>query len=242
MSNGVAGKLSRWQALGNAYLLVERAELAAPLTAERVRALCGEREDGIVEVVATGAGAAEVVIWNRDGSTAELSGNGTRIAARWLADRLRASQVTIRVGTREVRARMLEDGRVETALGAFEVGARERVAGVELVPVVVGNPHAVVEMDPAEIERVGPLLVDHPRFERGTNVEAVRVERRGEVTARVWERGVGETRASGTGAVAAAAATHGGGEVLVRFPGGDLRVRLDGSDAFLTGPVERTKP
>jgi diaminopimelate epimerase len=69
-------------------------------------------------------------------------------------------------------------------------------------------------------------------------VQVARVERRGEVTARVWERGVGETTASGTSAVAVAAATHGEGEVLVHFPGGDLRVRLADGRAWLTGPAE----
>jgi diaminopimelate epimerase len=67
----------------------------------------------------------------------------------------------------------------------------------------------------------------------------VRVEAPGEVTARVWERGVGETPASGTSAVAVAAATHGEGEVVVHFPGGDLRVRLEDGEAYLTGPAER---
>jgi diaminopimelate epimerase len=69
-----------------------------------------------------------------------------------------------------------------------------------------------------------------------------RVERPGEVTARVWERGVGETTASGTSAVAVAAATHGDGDVLVHFPGGDLRVRLAGGRAWLTGPAEPLDP
>jgi diaminopimelate epimerase len=67
----------------------------------------------------------------------------------------------------------------------------------------------------------------------------VRVDGPGEVTARVWERGVGETQASGTSAAAVAAATHEAGEVLVHFPGGDLRVRLQGGRAYLTGPAER---
>ncbi len=111
--------------------------------------------------------------------------------------------------------------------------------GIELVPVSVGNPHAVVRGDPAEITRIGPLLEMHPRFPERTNVQVVRVDGDGEVTARVWERGVGETAASGSSAVAVAAATHDEGEVLVHFPGGDLRVRLEGGCAFLTGPAER---
>ena len=178
------------------------------------------------------------MIWNPDGSTAEMSGNGTRIAAAWLAGRTGADAVEVRVGPRAVRARMLADGLVEQELGDVEVGERETVAGVELVPVSVGNPHAVVENDPAEIGRVGPLLETHERFPERTNVQVVRVDRPGEVTARVWERGVGETSASGTSAVAVAAATHREGAVVVHFPGGDLRVRLEGGRAWLTGPAE----
>jgi diaminopimelate epimerase len=70
-------------------------------------------------------------------------------------------------------------------------------------------------------------------------VQVVRVDAPGEVTARVWERGVGETTASGSSAVAVAAATHGEGDVVVHFPGGDLRVRLEGGRATLTGPAEK---
>jgi diaminopimelate epimerase len=179
------------------------------------------------------------VIWNPDGSTAEMSGNGTRIAAAWLAGRTGADAVEVRVGPRVVRARLLGGGLVEQDLGRVEVGEHETVAGVELVPVSVGNPHAVVVGDPDELPRLGPLLETHERFPERTNVQVVRVEGEGEVTARVWERGVGETSASGTSAVAVAAATHGEGEVLVHFPGGDLRVRLEGGRAYLTGPAEQ---
>jgi diaminopimelate epimerase len=182
------------------------------------------------------------VIWNPDGSTAEMSGNGTRIAAAWLSERTGATQVEVRVGPRTVRARMLGGGLVEQELGPVEPGERETVEGIELVAVSVGNPHAVVEGDPAEIDRIGPLLETHERFPERTNVQVVRVERPGEVTARVWERGVGETSASGTSAVAVAAATHpDGGDVVVSFPGGDLNVRLEGGRAWLTGPAERLR-
>jgi diaminopimelate epimerase len=227
-------RLSRWHAHGNVYLLAERAEL----TAQRVHELVGDA-DGIVEVVRAGEDEAEVVIWNPDGSTAELSGNGTRIAARWLAETTGAETVRIRVGDRVVAARMLANGEVETELGEVDVGEREVVEGIEFVPVSLGNPHAVVRGDPDEIGRIGPQLETHPRFRERTNVQVVRVDGPGEVTARVWERGVGETTSSGTSAVAVAAATHGEGDVLVHFPGGDLRVRLDRGRAFLTGPAAR---
>ena len=121
----------------------------------------------------------------------------------------------------------------------MEVYERERVAGLEVTPVSVGNPHAVVEGDPDDLPLIGPLLETHPRFPERTNVQVARLERPREISARVWERGVGETTASGTSAVAVAAAL--GQEVArVRFPGGTLEVRLEGSRAIVIGPAERT--
>ena len=180
---------------------------------------------------------AEIVVWNPDGSQAELSGNGTRIAARWLAEREGANEVRIRVVDRVTKARIAGD-LVEQELGPVEIGGPEEVGGIEVVPVSVGNPHAVVRGDPAEIGTIGPLLERHPRFPEGTNVQVARVEGPGRATARVWERGVGETQSSGTSAVAVAAATHGEGETEVTFPGGTLRVRIENGRAFLTGPAE----
>lgn len=227
----------KWHALGNTYLVVDPGE-AGPLVAERVRELSRDL-DGVLEVLSTGDDTIEIVIWNADGSQAELSGNGTRIAAAWLAERTGATTIRVRVGTRDVLARTLEGGEIEQELGDVKVGEREQVDGIDLVPVLVGNPHAVVEGDPADVTRIGPLLETHPRFPERTNVQVVRVDGPGEVTARVWERGVGETTSSGTGAVAVAAATHRSGSVVVHFPGGDLRVRLHDGRAYLTGPAER---
>ena len=229
---------SRWRAAGNEYLLADRAELGEPLTAGRARAEVGGA-DGILEVVRVDGEAAEIVVWNPDGSVAELSGNGTRIAAMWLAERTGAAEVRIRVGPREVVARMLDDGLVEQELGPFEVHEPERIAGLDVVTVSVGNPHAVVIGDPDDLPLIGPLLETHPRFPERTNVQVARVDTPGRVTARVWERGVGETLSSGTSAVAVAAATHGEGDVEVSFPGGVLRVRLDDCRAWLTGRAER---
>ncbi len=246
-------QFSKWHGLGNDYLLVERAELAFQLTPERVRRICdyhfGVGSDGIVEVTAADGDRADVVIWNPDGSTAELSGNGTRIAARWLARRSGASTVRISVGPREVVASMREGKQVETDMGAVEVGEAETidVAGelVELVPVSVGNPHAVIRRDPErdELLRLGPLVEHHERFPERTNVQLVRVDGPGAVTVRVWERGAGETLSSGTSAVAVAAAAvrHGWGQspVTVHLAGGDLVVTLDEAlNATLIGPAQ----
>ena len=179
-----------------------------------------------------------IAILNPDGSHAEMSGNGTRIAAAWLMSRTGSTEARVHVGPRTVAVRRTADGLYESELGPVEIGPPELVDGIELIPVSVGNPHAVVTGDPSRIAELGPQLERHPRFPERTNVQVARVERPGEVTARVWERGVGETAASGTSAVAVAAATHGDGEVLVHFPGGDLRVRLAAGRAWLTGPAE----
>src|SRR3989440_13008420 len=96
-------KLSKWQALGNDYLLVEQAELTQPLTPDRVRQVCdyhyGVGSDGLLEITSVDGARAEIRIWNPDGSSAELSGNGLRIVAAWLGRRAGAARVEIPVGT-----------------------------------------------------------------------------------------------------------------------------------------------
>jgi diaminopimelate epimerase len=224
---------SLWNAQGNIYLVVD----GESLTPERVREIAAET-DGVLEVFRCGEDWVEIGIWNRDGSRAEMSGNGTRIAARWLAERTGADAMTVHVGRRQVRARLLPDGLVEQQLGEVEVGEPEEVAGVRLVAVDVGNPHAVIEGDPADLPRLGPLLEVHPRFPRRTNVQVARVLEPGVVEARVWERGSGETASSGSSAVAIAAAL-GVSPAEIRFPGGELHVRIEDGRAFLTGPAVR---
>jgi diaminopimelate epimerase len=226
---------SKWSAHGNIYLLVED----EPLTPERARELSAQHgTDGVLEIVTAAGPEAEIAIWNPDGSRAELSGNGTRIAARWLGERSGAHAVQIRVGERVTKANITGD-LVEQELGSVEVGSPERLEGIEFVPVSVGNPHAVVQGDPAEIERLGPLLEAHPRFPGRTNVQVGRPDGAGRVIARIWERGVGETSSSGTSAVAVAAALRGEGETEVSFPGGIVRVRIEGGQAYVTGPAAR---
>jgi len=215
---------SLWHAHGNEYLVAD-----------------GDYEmqgDGAIEVERVDGDDVWIAIRNPDGSLAEMSGNGTRIAGAWLLDRTGSGVARVHVGPRVVEVR--RDGELyESEMGEVEVFAPEVVAGVELTRVVVGNPHAVVVGDPADVSELGPKLETDPYFPNRTNVQIARVDGPGEVTARVWERGVGETSASGSSAVAVAAATHGDGEVLVHFPGGDLRVRLHDGRATLTGPAER---
>jgi diaminopimelate epimerase len=227
---------STWRALGNTYVVVEPGE--EPLDASSALALA-RGADGVLEVLAVSKDRVEIAIWNPDGSQAELSGNGTRIAAAWLAARSGADRIEVVVGERTVVARMLGDGTVEQEMGEVVVGQEETIDGLAVRAVSVGNPHAVVLGDPDMITEIGPYLEAHARFPNRTNVQVARIDGPGEVTARVWERGVGETASSGTSAVAVAAATHEEGDVLVHFPGGDLRVRLHAGVALLYGTAER---
>ena len=153
---------SRWQAQGNVYLVTDD----EPLTPDGVRSEVGDA-DGILEVFRTGDDWLEIAIWNPDGSRAEMSGNGTRIAASWLAERTGADEVVVRVGPREVHARHAAPATSSSRTsGAVSIGEPEEVEGIRLTTVDVGNPHAVVEGDPAELPRIGPLLEVHERFPR----------------------------------------------------------------------------
>ncbi len=246
-------RFSKWHGLGNDYLLVQRADIGAPLTPGQARALCdyhfGVGADGVLEVLSENGDEAEVVIWNPDGSTAELSGNGTRIAARWLARRSGTETVRIRVGSREVVARMREGLEVEMDMGPVEVGEPEELdvdgEKVEFTAASVGNPHAVVRLEPERetLLRLGPLIEHHRRFPERTNVQLVRVDGPNELSVGVWERGAGETTASGSSAVAVASAAIANGwcesPVTVQMPGGELRVELDEENRLtLVGPAE----
>jgi len=246
-------QFSKWHALGNSYLLLERADLGRPLDAELAVRLCDIRygigSDGVVEVIWAAKNHADIAIWNPDGSVAEFSGNGSRIAAAWLAERAQAAAVTLNVGGSSYDAVVRDDGQIAMRVGDVEVGEIETVEiegeRVELTAVSVGNPHAVVrsEADRAELLRLGPRIEHSDRFPERTNVQLVRVDGPHDVTALVWERGAGETSASGSSAVAVASAAIANGwcesPVTVQMPGGMLRVELDEENRLtLVGPAE----
>ena len=245
-------RFSKWHGLGNEYLLVDRREGGGAIGEELVRRICdphvGVGSDGVLEILTVEGRRAEIAIWNPDGSRAELSGTGTRIVGRWLARQLSLDAVEVAVGERVVGARVLGELMVEQDMGKVEVGEKEllelKSESVEVIPVSVGNPHAVVQQDPdpAEVARLGPLIEHHDRFPERTNVQLVRVEGTQELAVGVWERGVGLTASSGTSACAAAAAGCARGwvesPVSVSLPGGVLLVSIDGAAATLTGPAQ----
>jgi diaminopimelate epimerase len=280
-------KLAKWQGLGNDYLIMEESFLPGPLTAEAIGLLCdrhlGVGSDGILlHARPTGAvpdAIALMRIFNPDGSEPEMCGNGIRMFARYLAATGRASggEFVVETLAGPIKPTLRPDGTVRVDMGrarfrsanvAPEAGGGEVVDAVleiggrdfRFTFVDVGNPHCVVPVDdPAafDVTGIGPLLERHPVFPNRANVEFIRVERDGSVRMRVWERGVGETQACGTGATAVGAACVRLGlspsPVVVHLLGGDLTVEVgegaqgdrsgeagapDGLRVFMTGPAE----
>lgn len=249
-------RFAKWQGLGNHHLVVERSQWPLAITPARARRILdasfGVGGDGILEVSHHDDGP-RMTVWNTDGTRAENCGNGIRIVALHLlrGERLPADGRILTEGG-PVRVRVLADDRVEVQMGRarFPAGeGRERLTvdggSVELAEVSMGNPHAVIEHpDPgAAVRALGPSIEVAARFPARTNVEFMRAEGPSEITMRVWERGVGETLACGTGACAAAvAAVRLGGlesPVTVHLAGGDLTIAVDHDlEVTMTGPAE----
>jgi diaminopimelate epimerase len=209
-------------ALGNDFLLAPGLSAPGGDLAALARRVCDRHEgigaDGLMQIEARPDGA-DTRLWNADGSSAEVSGNGVRCAAAWLAHERRATPgAELVIGTAAGPKRLtLEsaDGlrlTFRADMGAPTDLSRQvvQVAG-ERLPIVVlrmGNPQCVL-LGPATDERLhtlGRALATHPYFPEGTNVELASVEAPDRLRILIWERGVGPTRASGTGACAAAVA------------------------------------
>ena len=255
-------------ACGNDFLIVREDAVRGRDWAELTRRLCarntGVGADGIEFFAWTGSKSGRIRLHNADGSVAEISGNGTRCVAAWMAEAIGAAagdelEIETDAGMRacridEVRANERFEVEVTTAMGVPQFAPRTvtipggvQVAGVE---VSTGNPHFVIVVDNAEFtvdgqrwQSIGQQICAHPDFPYQTNVEFVRIVSAGEIEIRIFERGVGPTSSSGTGTSAsatAALALHGCVSPLrVIAPGGPQTVTWDGpgNELKLTGPA-----
>jgi diaminopimelate epimerase len=187
---------------------------------------------------------------NSDGSPAEMCGNGLRVFARYLADRGLAAGPAFAVATRSGirRVTLADDGSVTAEMGPVTVlGPGQALVGGRAyrgLRISVGNPHlaCLVDAPLAGFDLTRPPVLDPAEFPAGANVELVRVTGRDAAQMRVHERGSGETRSCGTGAVAAAAAAaHAAGQEAgswqVSLPGGELTVELAAGAGWLRGPA-----
>jgi diaminopimelate epimerase len=274
-------RLAKWQGLGNDYLVMEEADLPRELTVGDVRLLCdrhlGVGSDGILLRCRPGGTVKDAVarmrIFNPDGSESEMCGNGMRIFALYLASLgvVGDQEFTVETLAGPIRPRLVGEGlvRVDMGLARFRTAnvspasAQDEVVDALLEAggrqyrftfVDVGNPHCVIVVDdPAtfDVQGVGPLIEVHPFFPNRVNVEFIALEGDGPVRMRVWERGVGETQACGTGATAVGAACVRLGiaksPVVVRLEGGDLTIEVQAEHGetgtgprrvHMTGPAE----
>ncbi len=246
-------------ACGNDFLLVEEVHAQGNHPAI-ARALCsrhsGVGADGIEFIDRQPDGKHVLRLFNHDGSEAELSGNGTRCVAAWLAYDEGLQRSTLQTGggplTSTVVACEREHFTIATEMGAPRVRERtvvvEGIGEVQGAAVDVGNPHFVVFTDDPDFrtcghpwQALGAYLCTHPDFPHGTNVEFVHVVSPAEIEFRIYERGVGPTTSSGTGTCASAAATIAlrggarslsatnlGGTQQVEWPANDAPMRLIG--------------
>ncbi len=215
--------------------------------------------DGILVLGPSSVADARMLIHNADGSMADMCGNGIRVAARYLVERGIVTpgddgSFAIETAGGIMRPTVLDDGRVRVDMGNLategiidiDLGAADGdLSGRTLTGrvVSVGNPHFVVHREPhgSDLHRFGPAAERHPRFPHRTNVEFFEVDDQAAdiVRMRVWERGVGETLACGTGACAVAYTARAdfglGDTITVRLSGGDLEIEFDDDRAFMTG-------
>ena len=262
-------RFAKWQALGNDYIIVERDALPFPLTAQRVARMCdyhlGIGGDGVLELAPPDEPGfvARLRIFNPDGSEAELSGNGAREAVLYLrrAGWTDADRFSIQTAAGEIRPHItgaatctLDMGRARTSSKDFPSGDGDGAGTLEAAGrswrfqhVQVGNPQCAIhhpdldELEALDLPAIGPAIERHELFPNRTNVSWFAELEPGVIRARIFERGVGETMSSGTGASGAAVAyalRGGDSPVTVRLDGGELLVDV-GEDLHvnLSGPA-----
>lgn len=255
---------TKMHGLGNDFMIVHTE--AAPPAAGQIRAWA-DRRRGVgfdqllwLSPALDSSAAAAYRIFNSDGSEAEQCGNGARCLVKFLADRGHEPEMILAHVGGLSPGRVLPDGQVAVAMGEpdFDPAALPFTASaqaesyeisvegssVELRVVSLGNPHAVLRVenvDTAPVERLGPALESHESFPSRANIGFVQIVNPTHVRLRVFERGVGETQACGTGACAAAVTGQRAGwldpTVRVELPGGWVTVdwKGPGEPVWLTG-------
>ncbi|SBS24593.1 Diaminopimelate epimerase [Marinomonas aquimarina] len=265
-------KFTKMHGLGNDFVVVDAVSRKVYFNKAQIERL-GDRNRGIgfdqlliVEPPSNPDMDFRYRIYNCDGSEVEHCGNGARCFAKFVLDRELTHKRVIDVETKrgQIQLKVQDDGQVCVDMGEPSFVPEDLpfvapgladlypidVAGetYELTPVSVGNPHAVIRVDDLNddiVEGVGPIVEGHERFPNNVNVGFLQVLSADEVNLRVYERGVGETQACGTGACAAVVAGIKQGwlaeEVLVHLPGGDLRIAWQGPghSIQMTGPAEK---
>jgi diaminopimelate epimerase len=246
-------RFEKWQALANDYVIVEAGEWPDDRAAELVPALCdrhrGIGADGVLVLGPPDEPGyvARLRIFNPDGSEAELSGNGARQAILYLrrAGWTDARRFSIQTAAGEIRPTILSDTTCRVDMGRATLRHEGEHGGARFQHLTIGNPQTVFEvadlaaLEALDLGAIGPPIESDPRFPQRTNVSWFTRLEPGAIRARIFERGVGETASSGTGACGAAIVhvlRGGDSPVTVRLDGGELEVDVsDDLHVELTG-------
>lgn len=253
-------KFTKMHGLGNDYLYVfgEVPENIAELSQKLSDRHFGAGSDGMIYISPSKVADFKMRIFNADGSEAKMCGNGIRCVGKYVYDKGYTDKTHLKIETLsgiKYLSLQLSGGKVKSVTVNMGTAIPEKektltVCGKEinLIPVSVGNPHAVIFVDDIEkapILEVGPSLEHHEDFPDGVNVEFVQIISHNELRMRVWERGSGITMACGTGACAVTAAAIAKGiceremPISVRLDGGTLKIQVDYSNTVtMTGPAK----
>jgi len=235
-------RFEKWQALGNDYLILE----AAGVGPEQVRRLCdrhlGIGADGVLALAPADEPGfvARLRIYNPDGSEAELSGNGARQALLYLREHgwTQSDTYSIQTVAGEIRATITGERTCRMDMGRAIVRFDGEIGGMRFQHLTIGNPQTPIriadreELEALDLAKLGPLIENHDAFPNRTNVSFWTKVAPDRIRARIFERGVGETMSSGTGASGAAVAhvlRGGDSPVTVELDGGELVVDVDES-------------
>lgn len=265
-------KFTKMHGLGNDFVVIDAVNQSISLTPEQVRTIANRRfgvgcDQLLLVERASGKGIDfRYRIFNADGSEVEQCGNGARCFARFVRDKglTDKDEIVVETASGVITLYIEDDGQIRVNMGIpnftpdqlpFNAAQEQRVYELEIDnelikfgAVSMGNPHAVIQVEDvgqAPVEQLGPRIESHPLFPERVNVSFMQVISNDHIRLRVFERGVGETLACGTGACAAMAVGYRWGvlseHVIVELPGGQLHIQWngEGQPLWMTGPAEQ---
>ena len=266
---------TKMEGLGNDYVYIDSTEENVQLTSKEIARISnrnfGVGSDGVIFIRKSSLADFKMDMYNSDGSYSEMCGNGVRCVGKYIYDKGLTTKLNPIIETGKGLLELslfLDQGRVNTVRvnmgnpilkpaqipvnipenGSLTHSIQVDGHTLDFTPVSMGNPHAVIFVDNANafpVEKIGPLIENHPLFPKRVNVEFVSKIGENHFFQRTWERGAGETLACGTGACAVAVAANlkgsAGKQVQIDLKGGTLNIEWSSSgDIFMTGPAKFT--
>lgn len=247
-------RFTKMHGVGNDFIIFDPGEVEGVDLPQLARRVCdrhfGVGADGILIPAPSEVADLEMVYLNSDGSASEMCGNGIRCLARYARDfeMVEGDALTIATGAGVKKVVLREDGSSRVNMGPPVLGTPVEIGDFAFMRVSMGNPHAVAfleseaAVDTLELRDIGPVVENDPVFPEKTNVEFAFARARHDVRMRIWERGAGETLASGSGSCATAVAAIYMGisesPARIHLDGGVVEIEWAGEDVYMTGPAE----